>query len=174
MSQLTSHAVRSRANYTGLTCLLLVAVGYVGVHTQSTNASTGQPASAVSVSPDISQAIFAVSSASQTAAVTPDPADTNEANTDNTPHKTNATEQTTSDDNASLQVTVNGQTIAVPANGSVTQTVPNETGDGQTNISVSNSQSSTGTSNSYSFTSTHSNDASSSSSMRFSTEHTSP
>jgi hypothetical protein len=173
MSQITSRALRSRINYTGLTCLLLVAIGYIGVHAQTTAVSTGQPASATSVSPGVSQAILTVSSASQAAVDTPDQADTS-ANANNTLNNAATTEQSTSDDNTSLHVTVNGQSIDVPANGSTTQTIPSETGNGQTNVSISSSQSSTGTSNGYSFSSTNSNDSSSSSSVRFSSEHNSP
>lgn len=172
MSQLTPRSARSRANYTGLTCLFLVAVGYVGIHAQLLPSSTGQPASALSVRPDITQAILAATSASQTAADTPDPSNVPNANAST--DKSAASEQTTSDNNTNLQVTVNGQTIDVPANGSVNQTIPNETGNGQTSISISNSQSSNGTSTGYSYSSTHSNDSSSSSSVRFSTEHTNP
>jgi hypothetical protein len=171
MSQQTSRAIRSRVNYTGLTCLLLAAVGYVGVHSQST-VSTGQPASTISTSPDVNQAVLTVTSASHTAANTPDPANTSAAS--DVSAKPVVEESTSSDDNSNLQVTVNGQSIEVPANGSVNQSVPNETGDGQTNISISNSQSSSGASTGYSFTSTHSNESSSSSSVNFSSEHNSP
>ena len=170
MSQRTPRAVRSRANYTGLTCLFLVAIGYAGVHAQLSPSSTGQPASNLSVSPNVTQAVLTATSASQTAADTPDPSKI--PSTSN--NSSAASEQTTSDNSSSLQVTVNGQTIDVPANGSVNQTIPNETGNGQTEVSISNSQSSTGTSTGYSYSSTHSNDSSNSSSLRFSTEHTNP
>lgn len=57
----------------------------------------------------------------------------------------------TNQSNVHVQVSVNGQSVAVPANGSTTQTIPSD--DGTTTVRVDHSQSSTGSSSQTSVTS---------------------
>jgi hypothetical protein len=74
---------------------------------------------------------------------------------------------------SNFQVTVNDKSIAVPQNGSMSQSVPAADGSGQTNISITNTHSSDGNAYSHSFSSISSS-ASGSTSVNVRSEHSSP
>jgi hypothetical protein len=173
-SQITARAdqptaavhLRKRTNYTALACLiLLAAVSYVGLNTQTASSSSQKPVS-TTLTPQLNATKTNLDvGGGDTPQIT-------QPIVNNSAQSTSAT----NDNNASMDITVNGQTIDVPDNGSISQTVPNPSGDGQTNISVSNTQSTTGSGRNYHFSSTHNSITSSTStnSVDTTTEHNSP
>jgi hypothetical protein len=164
--------LRKQTNLTVITCLiLLTAVSYSAVEAQASE-TVGQPASVTNLIPSNSITSLSVSldrpARSATAADQPSvPVG------DRSSAASSSTSGSTSQSGSNFQVSVNGQDIAVPDNGSMSKSVPTADGSGQTNISITNTHSSDGNSYSHSFSSTNSN-VTSSTNINVSLEHSSP
>jgi hypothetical protein len=126
--------------------IFLSAVALAGAALHTSTASTG-PVNSASAQLQLNHTAATAASPSPSS---PPTSDNSEASTTTT----TANSSNTSDGTASTQVTVNGQPIAVPANGSTQQTVTGPDGQ-KTTISTSNSQSTDGSANNHSFTHTN-------------------
>jgi hypothetical protein len=144
-SNLLALARRSGLKLTGAFLLLAIAaVAVIGNRASAANSLSSSPAA----SSDKQVTVQVSHSASSTPAATPAaPAITTSPDTDVSSNTT-----TNSSGTSSTQVTVNGQPVAVPANGSTQQTV---NGPGQTTtVQVSNNQAGSGDAQTSSFSHT--------------------
>lgn len=160
--------LHSPTNLTVITCLLLLAaISYTALETQASK-TIGQPAAVTNQLPrNAVNSVQKLSIGSARAVTVAAPINNSHLG------DSSSTVRTTSQSDSSFQVSVNGQDIAVPENGSVNKSVPTVDGSGQTDISVTNVHSSDGNSYTQSFSSTNSG-LSSSTTMDVSSENSSP
>jgi hypothetical protein len=170
--ELPKPTLRRHTNYTVLISMSLLAiVAYVDLSSQQlstagttkTTAKTSDQGSALTLN-QLSSAATPVAAAAVSASA--------DATTEQSSSTVTGTDPL-------VQVTVNGQDVNVPDNGSTTQAVPTTDGTGQTDVSVSSNQSSTtGTGRNYSLTTTHttvtSNSTNDNASFSIDTNHSTP
>jgi hypothetical protein len=154
---------------TVITCLLILSAASYSVIDSQASETPVQSANATSLMPKEGPTTLPTESVGPAARVSSTSTVAANSGEPSTPSSTTGRSLQSS---GNFQVSVNGQDITVPPNGSMSQYVPVADGSGQTHISVTNIHSSDGTSHTHSFSSTSS--VSSSTNLDVNSEHGSP